>query len=77
MLTLLENMHQDQNEQTLSVCAVAGNLSKALDILLRPIADYDCDHFEVFQALHPSREHPINTHPDCIRELLTDPSVNY
>ena len=28
------------------VCALAGNLSKALDILLRPIADYDCDHFD-------------------------------
>ena len=59
------------------VCALAGNLSKALDILLRPIADHDCDHFEALQALHPTREQPINTHPDRIRELLNDPSINW
>ena len=59
------------------VCAFAGNLSKALDILLRPIADYDCDHFDALQALHPPREQPINTHPNRIRELLADPTINW
>jgi hypothetical protein len=56
---------------------VRRRLKQGLSIHLRPIADHDCDHFEALQALHPSREQPINTHPDCIRELLTDPSINW
>ncbi len=74
MLPLLENIMASKRAD---VCALAGDLSKALDILLRPIPEYDCGHFEALQAIHPSREHPINTHPDCIRELLTDPSINW